>query len=292
MTRTKNMRGMTAVAMLFLPAAAFAAASVASVNAGGGRSASAAYSMEASLGDIGGVASGGPVSNTGGGSVMLPVVQALALTAAPGSISEGGTTQLGGTATMDDQTFTALVNTDITWDPVAYPLQSLDGNGVLTAVAHVYASPTGTVGATYSGVAGSTLVSVLGPYAGSSIPDAWYVQYFGVAPNPLADPTADTYGTGQNNLFKYVAGLDPTNTASRFTLDIKSIAGQSGQMNLLFSPRWNDRTYTLQSRTNLLSGSWQPVTATITNDNGLVRTITDLNATDKSRFYQMQISYP
>ena len=30
-------------------------------------------------------------------------------------------------------------------------------------------------------------------------------------PNPDAAPDADVTGTGQDNLFKYTAGLDPTN---------------------------------------------------------------------------------
>ena len=70
---------------------------------------------------------------------------------------------------------------------------------------------------------------MLGPYAGGGIPDSWLVQYFGLPPNPNAAPTADFTGTGQNNLFKYVAGLDPTNPASVFVLKVANVAGQPTQ---------------------------------------------------------------
>ena len=58
-----------------------------------------------------------------------------------------------------------------------------------------------------------------GSYAGDGIPDSWQAQYFELN-NPNAAPNKDVDGTGQNNLFKYVAGLDPTNPTSVFRLKI------------------------------------------------------------------------
>ena len=259
-------------------------------DAGGQRSTSANYTVDGSVGGIGGISSGGSDMAKQGYAGQLTEVTHVAVTATPDQLVEGSTRQLTAMATLDDQTITALTGQDVAWNAVAYPFQSLDGNGVLTALANVYSSPTGVVSGAYLGVFGSTIVQVLGPYAGSGISDAWFVQYFGTAPNPLANPNADASGTGQNNLFKYVAGLNPTNAASRFVLDIASVAGQSGEKNLVFSPYWNDRTYTLLYRTNLLSGSWSAVTGT-TSNNGVTCTVTDPDATDKSRFYEIQISY-
>lgn len=44
----------------------------------------------------------------------------------------------------------------------------------------------------------------------------WQIQYFGSTTNPSAAANIDADGTGQNNQFKYAAGLDPTNPASVF----------------------------------------------------------------------------
>ena len=44
----------------------------------------------------------------------------------------------------------------------------------------------------------------------------WQMQYFGSTTNPSAAANMDADGTGQNNQFKYAAGLDPTNPASVF----------------------------------------------------------------------------
>jgi hypothetical protein len=63
------------------------------------------------------------------------------------------------------------------------------------------------------------------------IPDSWRAQYFGgsgAATNELSCVTCDADGTGQNNLLKYLAGLDPTNSAS--VLRIISVAKQSNDV--------------------------------------------------------------
>jgi hypothetical protein len=54
---------------------------------------------------------------------------------------------------------------------------------------------------------------------GDGIPDVWTQQYFGHPTGQTNDhscATCDADGTGQNNLVKYLAGLDPTNPASVF----------------------------------------------------------------------------
>jgi hypothetical protein len=55
------------------------------------------------------------------------------------------------------------------------------------------------------------------------IPDSWMQQYFGHPTGAASDnsrATDDADGTSQNNLFKYVAGLDPTDPASVFLINI------------------------------------------------------------------------
>jgi hypothetical protein len=213
----------------------------------------------------------------------------------PYSVNEGNTSQLSGTATLDDTTVTTLSGSDIDWGIVTYPFQSVDGNGVLTAVNNVYASPVGTVNGYYLGETGSASVQVLGPYASSGIADSWLVQYFGTPPNPDAAPTFDADGTGQNNLFKYVTGLNPTSPASVFVLQIQNVPGQPTQKNLLFNPVAAGRTYTPQFRTDMVSGTWATLTGIggpTTNVPQAQVTVTDLSATQTQKFYRIDISLP
>jgi beta-glucanase (GH16 family) len=119
----------------------------------------------------------------------------------------------------------------------------------------------------------------------------WQTQYFGSTTNPLAAANVDADGTGQNNQFKYVAGLDPTNPSSVFVLSIASVTSQPTQVNLIFNPLVGGRTYTPQFSTDMVSGVWTqlvgyagPVT------NGSQATITDMNAVPSNEFYRIDIS--
>jgi beta-glucanase (GH16 family) len=131
----------------------------------------------------------------------------------------------------------------------------------------------------------SATTTVTGAFA------AWQTQYFGSTTNPLAAANVDADGTGQNNQFKYVAGLDPTNPSSIFVLTIASVTNQPSQMNLIFNPMVGGRTYAPQFSTDMVSGVWTqlvgyagPVT------NGSQATITDMNAVPSNEFYRIDIS--
>ncbi len=131
---------------------------------------------------------------------------------------------------------------------------------------------------------------------GDGIPDWWTLLYFGHPTGQEADlsrATDDAVGTGQSNHFKYVAGLDPTNSASVFRLDLRTVPGQASQRKLIFSPRWGDRFYTPQMTTNLVAdGSWTNLTSSITDDNSSERTVIDVNAEGRCRFYRILITLP
>ena len=150
------------------------------------------------------------------------------------------------------------------------------------------------------GIVETTLVVSAGSPAADTdsdgIPDWWTQQYFGHPTGQTGDLSRaadDADGTGQNNLFKYVAGLDPTNPASAFVLDIQSVTGLDGQKKLVFSPRWTDRTYTPEFRVDLLAGApWTNLVDSTTTDLGVERTVTDLDAADPSRFYRVRIVFP
>ena len=222
---------------------------------------------------------------------QLTELVSLAVNAAPPSIPQGAATQLTGTATLDDGTTSSLAGSAITWNSIGYPFQTLSNVGLLTAVTNVYSNPAGSVSGSYLGATGFTSVTVTGPYAGSVIPDSWFVQYFGSAPNANAAPTADADHTGQNNLFKYIAGLNPLD-GSRFTLTIQNVSGQPSHKQLIFQPIVAGRTYTPQFVAGLANNpTWQTVLNTTQSDNGSVRTVTDLAAT-APEFYKIQISFP
>lgn len=55
---------------------------------------------------------------------------------------------------------------------------------------------------------------------GDGIPDTWEVQFFLGPTNAVA--TGDTDHDGQNNLQEYIAGMNPTNAASRFTAELET----------------------------------------------------------------------
>ena len=127
---------------------------------------------------------------------------------------------------------------------------------------------------------------------GDGIPDWWRAQYFGAGgtnTNSVSCATCDADGTGQNNLFKYVAGLNPTNPASVFVLHIQNVPNQPTRKNLIYGPIANGSTYVVESTTDLVTGVWspQPVSAPLTN--GTQVTVTDPNATARFKFYRVDI---
>jgi len=127
---------------------------------------------------------------------------------------------------------------------------------------------------------------------GDGIANSWRAEYFGSATttNAQSCATCDADGTGQDNLFKYVAGLDPTNRASVFVLEPAATPGQPNQFSLLFHPIAAGRSYTPQYTTDLVSGVWLPLTGyagPVTNGSQVM--ITDLNAIQTTKFYRIDI---
>jgi hypothetical protein len=156
---------------------------------------------------------------------------------------------------------------------------------------------TNVLGATTSTVARLTVT--LPDSVGDGIPDVWRAQYFsavdptGTTTNNRSCATCDATGTGQNNLFKYTAGLNPTNPASIFVLKITPVASQATRKNLLFSPVATGRSYTPEFSMNLTPGGWASLnvyTGPVTNGNEV--TITDTNAVQPQKFYRIRISLP
>ena len=270
-------------------------------DAGGQRATSAAYTSDGSLGGIAGLSTvAAPAETAKSGSIgQLYEVTGLTLTPATLNVNETATDQFAAWQLLDDATFLAVPAASVAWSVAGGPLTGINANGLATAgivfqdtaatAQGIYLGQTGTLGLTVKNVN----LDDFGAYAADGIDDAWQVQYFGAPPNANAGPNVDFDGTGQTNLFKYIAGLNPLDPASRFTLTVQSVPGQPGQRNVIFVPRLTGRTYTVTSRPALATGSYAPLTnPSAPSDAGPQRTVTDLSAGGATKFYRVEITKP
>lgn len=123
--------------------------------------------------------------------------------------------------------------------------------------------------------------------------ETWRKQYFGLPFDygPGADDR-DPDGDGHDNLFEFLAGLDPTDAASRFLLRIESVEGQPKQKAIIFSPLVAGRNYRVMEATSLENPTWQQVGPTSTLADGGERTIIDASAMASRKFYVVEILKP
>jgi hypothetical protein len=256
------------------------------VDAGGLRSASASYANDGSVGGFGGIVTAGSPQAVArvGFAGQLYETTGFTLTAITTNLNEGTSLALNAVQFIDDGTV-SLASGSARWTGKG-PIESINDAGVVTA-ASVYQDTSAVVQAGLEGWAATINLMVrnvgnddYGVYAGDLIPDWWQVQFFG---------TNNPGGTGPNALFKYVAGLDPTNPASVFSINMVTTNGTPG---IAFSPRWTNRTYTVEYATSPAGGNFLPLNGTQQRDSGNTRTVVDLNATNATRFYRVQITYP
>jgi PKD repeat protein/lysophospholipase L1-like esterase len=100
-------------------------------------------------------------------------------------------------------------------------------NTTTNSVTHSYAAGTYTVSLVITGPGGvstNTQLNYISVAPALTPFQNWQIQYFGSITNPAAAADADPDGDGQNNMAEFLAGTDPTNSASVFR--ITSIARQ------------------------------------------------------------------
>jgi hypothetical protein len=275
-----------------------------SIDGGGQRTTSANCVMDGSVGGIGGISSTSADTNKNGYIGQLYQVVSLVITSEPDSVGVASTAQLSGTATLDDSTVASLSGADVAWTSPnePYPVASISGSWILSP-ANVYAVTPAFVPASvdgyYLGATSNTTVEVFAPDSNNDgIADWWRQAYFGVAtPTNGSDcATCDADGTGQDNLFKFVAGLNPTNPSSVFVLTIASVAGQPTQKALTYNPILIGfgQVYTVQYRTNLTGGAAYATltTTSVLTTNGGTVSLNDTQATQTQKFYRIDISLP
>ena len=267
-------------------------------DAGGKHATSASYTHDGSAGGITGVSTlAAPAGTAKHGYLgQLAVVTALQLAATPTTVNETATRQLSGVELLDDLTTIFVPAASISWNVVSGPLIDINSSGLATA-GTTYQSTAATVQGSYAGVTGTLALTVLdsipdnfGSYAADGVADDWQIQYFGQN-NPLAAPSLDPDGDGQNNFFEFTAGLVPTNPLSRFLVTIAPVPGQATQKQVVFDPIVVGRSYTVQTSPNLSAGSWITLAGS-SSDNGSQRTVTDAGATGARKFYKVEIVKP
>ena len=269
-----------------------------SADAGGKRATSASYTNDGSAGGIAGLSTvAAPAETAKSGYIgQLYDITGLVVNAGSASVSETAMLQLAAWQFLDDTTYLAVPAASVAWSVPSGPITGITAAGIATAGV-VYQNTPATVQGSLGGFNGIYNLTVLdtipdnfGSYAGDGVGDDWQVQYFGLN-NPNAAPNVDFDGTGQTNLFKYIAGLNPLD-GSRFTLSIAAVNGPLEQANLIFSPVVAGRTYVVKAKPSLTAATWDPVTVSPPTDVGQQRTLTDTAATGARKFYHIEITKP
>lgn len=266
---------------------------------GGLRGTSASYTLNASHMPGNHATSTTYTLRTGfAGQLADAIATAIDLTASPLTVNEAGTRQITATLIFDDLSTQPLAGESVSWNIQSGPIASIGTSGLVTA-ATVYQDTDAVIQGTCQGLTDTLSLTVLntspdnfGSYAADGIDDDWQVLHFNLPPNPNAAPGADPDYDGQSNLFEFTAGVIPTSGTSRFLVQAMPVTGQPGQKKIAFSPRFDTRTYSVQTSTTLQPVSWLPLTSLTTSDAGAVRTVTDTSATGTRKFYRVQITRP
>jgi len=121
----------------------------------------------------------------------------------------------------------------------------------------------------------------------------WASSWFGTnAANPaIAGPNADPDGDGLDNYAEFIAGTDPTNPQSRFT--ISGLTGMALPISLSITvDAQPGRTYILQRNLNLGTQTWVPVATNSTAMANQILTLSDPQPVASQAFYRVSVTMP
>ena len=123
---------------------------------------------------------------------------------------------------------------------------------------------------------------------GDGIPDAWERQRTG---NLTALGNADSDGDGVSDRNEYLADTNPTNAASQFQLTMSPPLNPLGTQLELSWPASAARSYGIEARPLVDSGSWSNVSSGVLNgSNGIQTQVITPDGT--TRFYRLGVYLP
>ncbi|QJE98859.1 hypothetical protein [Luteolibacter luteus] len=261
-----------------------------SLGPGGGVSASATYQQ---TGEI----SGSPVDVSAGSSAVLRSgfigqlyeISSISMDPPPASVPELMGFQLTASGVADDGTMLRS-GTAGYWQVLSGPL-AIDAQGYAAAGA-VYEDRIASFSFSAAGFSVQAEILItntgdddFGLYAADGIDDPWQIQWFG-PDNPLGIATADASGTGQSNLFKWLAGLDPLDASARFLLVTEPL--NEGSVSISFGPCNPGRRYTLQKSADLVLWTSLPAVEASADRENL--RVTDPSPLEGTTFYRVDVS--
>lgn len=269
--------------------------SVESLNSSGGSSASGSYGHHAACGEMAVHTSNtGSTANKAGSVAQLYEPTGFVLSADPPEVAEEQNLVVRPFLVLDDSSLLVISPAALAWSAVSGPV-GVSPSGVVTGQAVASDTPAtlsandSAFSATLDLTVKNSLTDNFGSYSGDGLEDDWQVLHFG-EDNPLASPEADADGDGQDNRFEFSAGLLPIDATSRFRIRIEGVPGEPEQKRVVFSPVFPGRTYILLGSLNPDGpAEWLPVGPVATSTTGEERTVTDLDASESSMFYRIQI---
>ncbi|MCI0746014.1 MAG: lamin tail domain-containing protein [Verrucomicrobia subdivision 3 bacterium] len=116
---------------------------------------------------------------------------------------------------------------------------------------------------------------------GDGMPNSWENLYM-FNPNNPNDADDDPDNDGMTNLEEYMAGTHPRQAGSR--LRVESITSSGANVTLQFNAASN-KTYTVQYRTSLSTGSWVLLNSVPASPTNVLRTINDSGAGGSAQRY-------
>ncbi|MCW1915520.1 hypothetical protein OJ996_18180 [Luteolibacter sp. GHJ8] len=259
--------------------------------AAGGKAQGGSYQNVGTAGETGGISQTGSYLSKGGfaGQIYRDVSIGIS---SPGTVlSEGTIHQFHAWLVCDDSSRLPLDASSVQWQATSGPV-SISPGGVLSTFT-VYSDQAAVVSAR-QGERQDTIQIIVrnassddyGFYAADGIDDLWQVQYFGEN-NPDAGPDRDPFGSGHSNYFKFIAGLDPLDPMSRFTIKTAYDAAQ-GRMRLDIGPCFESRNYQIMASEDLKI--WQPVSLQTLPAEANEKAFVDFQSTRRKRYYRVEIS--